>query len=340
MTAINEEKSKNRCILITGVAGFIGSHLAHSLLEDKVAVLGVDSVSDYYHIKIKLRRLASLRSFRPFVYYHACVSESKSLTKIFETHTPTLVIHLAAHAGVVAQEHLIPSYIKSNIYGAEMVMRLCARLGIPLIYASSSSVYGDCPNVPFLESEATLLPKSLYAASKLYNEQVASFYAKHLNLKAVGLRFFSIYGEDMRPDMAISLFTSAIYHSKPITLYGNNATARDFTYIKDLVCVIKQITQKLQDGETLASIYNIGSQSPVPIERVVRILEELLNKTSKITHSPLRLGEAQLTYSDSPLLYRDLAIRPTTTIEEGLKCYVRWYLDNLTMQPNKGGIAL
>ena len=340
MTAINEEKSKNRCILITGVAGFIGSHLAHSLLEDKVAVVGVDSLSDYYPVEIKLRRLASLRSFRPFVYYHACVSESKSLTKIFETHTPTLVIHLAAQAGVVAQEHLIPSYIKSNIYGAEMVMRLCARLGIPLIYASSSSVYGDCPNVPFLESEATLLPKSLYAASKLYNEQVASFYAKHFNLKAVGLRFFSIYGEDMRPDMAISLFTSAIYHSKPITLYGNNATARDFTYIKDLVYVIKQITQKLQDGETLASIYNIGSQSPVPIERVVRILEELLNKTSKITHSPLRLGEAQLTYSDSSLLYRDLAIRPTTTIEEGLKCYVRWYLDNLTMQLNKGGIAL
>lgn len=340
MTAINEEKSKNRCILITGVAGFIGSHLAHSLLEDKVAVVGVDSLSDYYPVEIKLRRLASLRSFRPFVYYHACVSESKSLTKIFETHTPTLVIHLAAQAGVVTQEHLIPSYIKSNIYGAEMVMRLCARLGIPLIYASSSSVYGDCPNVPFLESEATLLPKSLYAASKLYNEQVASFYAKHFNLKAVGLRFFSIYGEDMRPDMAISLFTSAIYHSKPITLYGNNATARDFTYIKDLVYVIKQITQKLQDGETLASIYNIGSQSPVPIERVVRILEELLNKTSKITHSPLRLGEAQLTYSDSSLLYRDLAIRPTTTIEEGLKCYVRWYLDNLTMQPSKGGIAL
>lgn len=124
MTAINEEKSKNRCILITGVAGFIGSHLAHSLLEDKVAVVGVDSLSDYYPVEIKLRRLASLRSFRPFVYYHACVSESKSLTKIFETHTPTLVIHLAAQAGVVAEEHLIPSYIKSNIYGAEMVMRL------------------------------------------------------------------------------------------------------------------------------------------------------------------------------------------------------------------------
>ena len=334
MTAINEEKSTNRCILITGVAGFIGSHLAHSLLEDEVAVVGVDSLSDYYPVEIKLRRLASLRSFRSFVYYHACVSESKSLTKILETHTPTLV-HLAAQAGVVAQEHLIPSYIESNFYGAEMVMRLCARLGIPLIYASSSSVYGDCPNVPFLESEATLLPKSLYAASKLYNELVASFYSKHLNLKAVGLRFFSIYGEDMRPDMAISLFTSAIYHGKPITLYGNNATARDFTYIKDLVCVIKQITQKLHDGETLASIYNIGSQSPVPIERVVRILEELLNKTSKITHSPLRLGEAQQTYSDSSLLYRDLAIRPTTAIEEGLKCYVKWYLDNLTMQLTK-----
>lgn len=342
MTAINKEKSKNnRCILITGVAGFIGSHLAHSLLEDKVAVVGVDSLSDYYPIEIKLRRLASLQCFQSFVYYHACVSESKSLTKILETHTPTLVIHLAAQAGVVAEEHLTPSYIESNVYGAEVVMRLCARLGIPLIYASSSSVYGDCSNVPFLESEATLSPKSLYAATKLYNEQVASFYAKHLNLKAVGLRFFSIYGEDMRPDMAISLFTSAIYHGKPITLYGNNATARDFTYIKDLVCVIKQITQKLHEGETLAPIYNIGNQSPVPIERVVRILEKLLNKTSKITHSPLRLGEAQLTYSDSSLLYRDLAIRPTTTIEEGLKCYVKWYLaNNLNIQPkNKDGSA-
>lgn len=333
MRAINNTKSKSRCVLITGVAGFIGSHLAHSLLEDEVTVVGVDTLSNYYPIEIKQRRLTSLQRFQSFTYYRTCVSESKSLKKIFEAHTPTLVIHLAAQAGVVAEEHLIPSYIESNVYGTEVVIQLCAHQGIPLIYASSSSVYGDCPNFPFLESEVVLLPRSLYAITKLHNEQIASFYAKHLDLKAVGLRFFSIYGEDMRPDMAISLFTDAIYHNRPITLYGNHATARDFTYIKDLVCAIKLIAQKLHNGEALAPIYNIGTQSPVTIEKVVKILGTLLNRTSKIIHSPLRPGETQLTYSDSSLLYRDLGIRPNTTIEEGLKCYVKWYL------ANKGGSA-
>lgn len=336
MIATNGAKSKNRSILITGVAGFIGSHLAHSLLEDNVAVVGVDSLSNYYPVEVKLRRLVSLQKFQSFAYYHTNVSEAKSLRKILEFHTPTLVIHLAAQAGVVSEEHLIPSYIESNVYGAEVVMQLCARLGIPLIYASSSSVYGDCSNTPFLESEVNLLPMSLYAKTKLHNEKIASFYAKHLNLKAVGLRFFSIYGEDMRPDMAISLFTSAIYHNKPITLYGDHATARDFTYIKDLVCVIKQIAQKLHDGETLAPIYNIGNQSPVPIAQVVEILEKLLNRTSKISHRPLRPGEAQLTYSDSSLLHQHLGVRPATTIKEGLQRYVEWYLSqDLTIQPSE-----
>ncbi len=336
MATISNAKSKNRVILITGVAGFIGSHLAHSLLEDNVAVVGIDSLSNYYPIEIKLRRLASLQKFQSFVYYHKSVSESNSLKKIFESHTPTLVIHLAAQAGVVSEEHLIPSYIESNIYGAEVVMQLCAMTSTPLIYASSSSVYGDCSNIPFRESETNLLPQSLYAKTKLHNEQTASFYAKHLGLKAVGLRFFSIYGEDMRPDMAISLFTSAIYQNKPITLYGDHSTARDFTYINDLVCVIKLIAQRLHDGGDLASIYNIGAQSPVPVERVVGILENLLNRTIEISRMPLRPGEAQITYSDSSLLYHHFGIRPTITIEEGLKRYVEWYLSqDLVIQPMK-----
>lgn len=329
MIATNNERSKNRSILITGVAGFIGSHLAQSLLRDRVYVIGVDSLSSYYSVDIKQRRLSSLREYQSFDFYHSNIADAQSLSEIFEAHAPQLVVHLAAQAGVVAEESLIPSYIESNVYGADVIMQLCARLEIPLIYASSSSVYGDCSNVPFLESEKNLLPKSLYAQTKLHNEHLASLYAKYLGLKSVGLRFFSIYGEDMRPDMAISLFTDAIYHNKPITLYGDHTTARDFTYINDLVCVMKLLAHRLCDNEVIAPIYNIGSQSPVPIERVVEILWKLLNRSTPISRMPLRSGEANITYSDTSLLYHHFGTRPATAIEEGLKRYVEWYL---TMQ--------
>lgn len=323
-TVMNPTKS----ILITGVAGFIGSHMAHALLESGYVVIGIDSLSDYYDVEIKKRRLRALEQYISFAFYSDSVSNTTILRTIFTEIKPNLVIHLAAQAGVVTEDLRLPSYIESNVYGMESVVQLSAQFQIPLLYASSSSVYGDCPNIPFRESEIELSPKSFYAATKLHDEHIVAFYAKHLGLKAVGLRFFSVYGEDMRPDMAISRFTSAIYHHYPITLYGDNNTARDFTYIGDLILVMKVIMERLLADEQLAPIYNIGNQSPVSVIVVLRILERLLGSTTEIRHSPLRLGESQITFSDSSLLYQHFNIRPATLIEEGLKRYVNWYLED------------
>lgn len=315
-------------MLITGVAGFIGSHLAHSLLEEGAEVIGIDALSDYYSTQIKQRRLSTLSKYPSFTYYQTNISQCQNLHAIFASHKPDLVIHLAAQAGVVAEEGMLSSYIESNVYGAEQVIQLCATHSTPLLYASSSSVYGSCPNMPFLESERDLRPQSIYATTKLCNERLVAFYTKHLGLKAVGLRFFSVYGEDMRPDMAISKFTSAIYHQTPITLYGDEYTARDFTYISDLIDAMRLIAQKLLGGERLAPIYNIGNQSPVPIKQVVEIIERLLGRTTTIIRKPLRPEEAQITYADSSLLYQHFGTHPRTTIDEGLERYIAWYVDN------------
>lgn len=329
MTITNNDKNRTKCILITGVAGFIGSYLAHKFLKNGYRVVGIDILSDYYDILIKKKRVLELEQYCSFSYYFDDICDSKRFHMLCTKYKPDLVVHLAAQAGVIVSENLIPNYIKSNIYGTEVVVQECSHEHIPLLYASSSSVYGDCPNMPFRETDLELRPKSLYASSKLHNERIVEFYHKHLGLTAVGLRFFSIYGENMRPDMAISKFTSAIYHQKPITLYGDNNTARDFTYIHDLIHIMLLITQKLLNKVSLAPIYNIGNQSPVPITQVIEILSSLLNKTTKITRMPLRIGESQITYSDSSLLYQHFKYCPNTPIEEGLRNYTSWYLNNL-----------
>lgn len=318
----------NNCILVTGVAGFIGYHTAYSFMKQGYSIVGVDNLTDYYDVQIKLRRLNSLKQMTRFICYIEDITDRNVLQTIFQRYNIDIVIHLAAQPGVITAEHLHHNYIKSNILGTNLVIQQCALLGIPLLYASSSSVYGDSLNIPFKESETNLVPKSLYAATKLHNEQVAAFYAENFGFKAVGLRFFSVYGEDMRPDMAISKFTSDIYYQRQITLYGNADTARDFTYIKDVIQAINVISIRLIEGVPVAPIYNVGSQSPVPIFMVVKILETLIGKTAKISNQPLRREEAQITYSDSSLLYQHFGIIPKTNIEEGLKNYVTWFLSN------------
>lgn len=326
---------KRNSYLITGVAGFIGSHLAKLLLKQGDVVVGVDSLTTYYDVEIKHRRLRSLsQQFEGFIFYCDNITNTLGLSEIIQRHTPDIVIHLAAQAGVVVDDVYIPSYMESNILGTECVVKLCSSFNLPLLYASSSSVYGDCQHIPFRESEVNLSPKSLYAETKLQNEQLAMSYFKSQGLRAVGLRFFSVYGEDMRPDMAISKFVTAILSRFPITLYGSDETARDFTYIGDLVYAIRLIACKLLSRETLSPIYNIGNQSPVQIIRVLQILERNLGRKAVVERKPLRLGEAQITFSDTSLLYQHFKFRPNTDIEEGLSRYIRWYLGEATSELN------
>lgn len=328
MKTIIKETNRRIRYLITGAAGFIGYHLSLSLLLEKQTVIGVDLLTDYYDISIKNKRLNELKKYSNFYFHQQDISNYSIISDIFKKHKPDIVINLAAQAGVIVKDSLVKNYINSNIWGFEVIVQICAKMKVPLIYASSSSVYGDSPNIPFKEQERDLSPLSLYASTKLHNEQVAAFYGKHLSLKNVGLRFFSVYGEDMRPDMAINKFTSAIFYKKQITIYGDKETARDFTYIEDLNHAIKLIALGMLSERILSPIYNIGNEFPVKIINVLSLLEDLMGSKTFVNYSPLREGEAKVTFSDTSLLYKDFNYKPSTNIKEGLSKFVLWYKKN------------
>lgn len=320
---------RTTCYLVTGVAGFIGFYVARQLLDQGQLVVGVDSLTDYYDVAIKKDRLSRLILYESFSFYRLDVTDWKAMHRLCYAHKPTIVIHLAAQPGVVVSDDRKADYIHSNVWGFECVARLSAIMQIPLIYASSSSVYGCCKNVPFRETEKDLKPLSLYAQTKIHNEVLAKFYREYLGLKAVGLRFFSIYGEDMRPDLVISKFTRALLSDIPIVLYGDDDTSRDFTYIGDLVTVILLIAEKLLQGIEMSLVYNVGNQAPVRIVDLLCMLEGKLSCTAIVQRLPLRDGEVESTFADLSLLQQDLSYVPNTAIDEGLDRYLQWYKDSL-----------
>ena len=324
MTTIDDIKGNHRCILITGVAGFIGSHLAKRMLVEGYRVIGIDSLTPFYDISIKRRRLSELQTLSTmgsFLFYEMDITSIDVLKEDLCRENLSAVIHLAARAGAVSSKSDEPDYVHNNVVGFEAVLQFCAFLSTPLVYASSSSVYGNCPNLPFKESEGDLRPGGIYAQTKLENEKLASHQEQ---VNAIGLRFFSVYGEDMRPDMGIFKFAEALKSHMPIVLYGDN-TARDFTYISDIIQAIMLILVCLEQQQPLAPIYNIGNGFPISIARVLHLLESHLGKSSSICYLPLRKGEMKITHSNTSLLQRDIGFIPQTSIEEGIHKFVSWY---------------
>lgn len=310
-----------RRILITGAAGFIGFHLAQALVKSKETVFGIDNFNNYYCVDLKHQREQLLLE-QGVVIDKIDLCDKKSLEKVFEKFQPTHVVHLAAQAGVRYSLIDPDAYIKSNIVGFTNLLEVMKNTpNLPLIYASSSSVYGDSSSTPFSESQSTDTPINLYGATKKANELIAYAYHSLYGMRMIGLRFFTVYGPWGRPDMAYYTFTSKIVNNQPITIYEGEHIQRDFTYIEDIV---DGILRSL-DCSSPYEIFNLGNNKPVYLNTFIEILEEALGKKAVRDYQPRALGDMEITYADISKSQRMLGFNPKTSLEVGLNSFARWF---------------
>ena len=319
-------------VLVTGVAGFIGMHIAKRLLENGCKVVGIDNLNDYYDIELKKSRLSQLncKSYN-FTFEKIDINETEKISNFFKKHKFELVIHLAAQAGVrysIENPHI---YIDTNIKGFLNILESCKDQNIKnLIYASSSSVYGNNSDTDFKELDDTNEPISLYGATKKSNELMAFTYSNLYNINIIGLRFFTVYGPWGRPDMALFKFTHAILQDNPIQIYNNGKMIRDFTYIDDVVESVSRIVMKIKENSlenVKHNVYNIGSENPMPLMDYITVLEKTLGKSAKKIFIQAQLGDVTRTSSNSSKLYNWINYKPKTEIKAGIKNFVNWFKD-------------
>lgn len=329
-------------ILITGTAGFIGHALALRLLARGDEVIGVDSLNDYYDVKLKQDRLARLTPHAAFTDIRLDIADKAGVEKLFAEYQPQRVVNLAAQAGVRYSLENPHAYISANITGFLNILEGCRHTKVEhLVYASSSSVYGASTQMPFSVHDNVDHPVSLYAASKKSNELMAHTYSHLFGLATTGLRFFTVYGPWGRPDMALFLFTKNILAGEPINVFNHGKHERDFTFVDDIVeGVIRTLDKVAQPnpawsgddpdpGTSLApfKIYNIGSNSPVKLLRYIEILEECLGKKAIKNLLPMQPGDVPATYANVDDLISDMDYKPATKIEDGIAQFVAWYRD-------------
>lgn len=317
-------------IFITGVAGFIGRALAESLLNQGFTVIGIDNLNDYYTPQLKLDRLKTLKKYSNFIFEKIDISDEKLLFDFAFNHDFKIIIHLAAQAGVRYSLTNPNVYTQSNLVGMANILELSRQLKKPLIFASSSSIYGHLKETPFKENIQTDFPVSYYAATKKANELMAYSYHHLYKIPIIALRFFTVYGEYGRPDMAAWLFTESILNNKPIQLFNYGELWRDFTYINDIVTgiieLIKiQIHLNPDNKNSSFEVYNIGNHQPVLLKDFVFTLEEILNKKAEKIELPMQEGDVYMTYADTEKLKEKTGFYPKTPLKEGLKNFVNWY---------------
>ena len=318
-------------ILVTGVAGFIGFHLAQNLIKKNYDVIGIDNLNSYYDVNLKKARLDKLiKCSMPFTKLD--LSDEKKTKEFFNSQKPDYVIHLAAQAGVRNSIKDPHSYITSNIVGFLNVLEQCRYQDIKhLIYASSSSVYGKSSESPFHELQNTDFPENLYAASKKSNELMAYSYANLFGLPCTGLRFFTVYGPWGRPDMAYFKFVKNIFEGSPIDIFGHGKMYRDFTYIDDIIDgMIKTIEApppiKLKD-KVPWEIFNIGNSKPVSLENFVEIIEKYIGKRVNKNYLGMQLGDVYITSANIEKINSYVNFNPKTSIDKGLPIFIDWYKD-------------
>lgn len=327
-------------ILITGVAGFIGFHVASRFLDDSIAVIGIDNINNYYDIRLKQARLEQLYKKNRFIFKKIDIQDRTDVENIFNEYSFDIVIHLAAQAGVRYSLENPHSYIYSNLVGFLNILEGCSHSNVKhLVYASSSSVYGANKKMPFSVHQNVDHPISLYAATKKSNELMAHTYSSLYNIPTTGLRFFTVYGPWGRPDMALFLFTKRIYNGEPIEVYNYGKMKRDFTYIDDIVEGVYRVTKKIPKPNTTLNtneldpgtsfapykIYNIGNNKPVNLLTFISILEEEIGRKVKKKFLPLQLGDVPVTYADITDLRNAVGFRPKTSIREGIMQFLKWY---------------
>jgi UDP-glucuronate 4-epimerase len=340
-SGITDFHTINMKILITGVAGFIGFHLAHRLLTDGETVYGIDNLNTYYDVTLKQDRLAQLTPFPQFTFEPIDLADRNALTALFQTQSFDGVVNLAAQAGVRYSIDNPFAYIDSNILGFTNLLECCRHHAVNhLVFASSSSVYGANTKVPFAITDNVDRPISLYAATKKANELIAYTYSHLYKIPTTGLRFFTVYGPWGRPDMAYFKFVKTMLADQPIDVYNFGSMERDFTYIDDIVEALVRIlihppqtkaepSPPQENLQVLSAppyrLYNIGNHTPVKLLRFIEILEELLEKVATKNLLPMQPGEVLSTYADVDDLARDFDFRPNTSIEVGLQKFVQWY---------------
>ena len=327
-------------LLVTGAAGFIGSHVAKRFLARGDEVVGLDNLNDYYDVTLKQARLARLQTQPAFRFVKLELADQAGMSALFARERFQRVVHLGAQAGVrhsLTEPH---SYVTSNIVGTLNVLEGCRHNGVEhLVYASTSSVYGAGTHMPFSEHDPVAHPLSLYAATKRSTELMAHSYSALFGLPTTGLRFFTVYGPWGRPDMALFLFTRAILAGTPIEVYNNGHHQRDFTYVDDIVEGVVRACDKVAtanpdwngdepDPATSRApfrIYNIGSDRPIELLRYIEVLEQWLGRKSERVMLPLQPGDVPGTHADVSALRAAVGYQPQTTIEVGVRKFVEWY---------------
>lgn len=314
-------------ILVTGAAGFVGSHVCAALLKRGEDVVGLDNLNDYYDPALKRARLGRFSAERNFSFVEGDIAETQAVSAAAAGRNVSKVVHLAAQAGVRYSLQNPRAYIRSNVAGHLEILELCRSLGTVehLVYASSSSVYGGNEKVPFSETDRVDHPVSLYAATKTADELISHTYAHLYGIPQTGLRFFTVYGPWGRPDMAYWLFTQAILEGRPIRVFNHGEMWRDFTYIDDIVDGTIAVLDGPPTGPDPHRVYNIGHNRPEHLGRFIDVLEELLGRKAIRQLEPMQPGDVPRTYADITSLQRDFGFSPRVRLEDGLRMFVDWY---------------
>lgn len=327
-------------VIVTGASGFIGYHLSERLLADGFDVLGIDNMNTYYGPRLKEARLARLQARPGFRFDQIDVADGPAVLAAMARFAPRIVVHLAAQAGVRHSLEHPDAYVSSNVAGFLSVLEGCRKHPVDhLVYASSSSVYGENGKVPFSEHDSADHPVSLYAATKRSNELMAHAYAHLFGIPATGLRFFTVYGPWGRPDMAYYGFTQAILAGEPIDVFNHGRMERDFTYIDDVVAAITALIARppnpdpnfdplAPDPATSKSrhrIYNVGNNTPVPLSRFIRAIETACGRSAVQRPLPMQPGDVPRTFADIDDLAAAIGFSPETSIETGIARFVDWY---------------
>lgn len=337
---------RENTILVTGAAGFIGYHLCKRLLEEneQIRVIGLDNMNDYYDVRLKEQRLKRLKAFRSFTFVRGDIGDAGTVQDVFAAHRPQIVVNLAAQAGVRYSIDHPDAYMHSNVMGFYNILEACRRYPVNhLVYASSSSVYGDSKNVPYRTEDKVDQPVSLYAATKKSNELLAHAYSKLYEIPCTGLRFFTVYGPWGRPDMAYFSFTDKLRAGETIRIFNHGDCWRDFTYIDDIVEGVCRVMQqppakaKGEDGLPVPPyrLYNIGNSQPENLLTFVSTLQEELVEAGILPEDydfeahrelvPMQAGDVPVTYADTSALERDFGFKPKTSLREGLHRFIAWY---------------